>query len=58
MPVEYVNLPIGPDDSLACVQLALYLGTWQDAPVAVLVMADDERRTERSGHPSVHRMAP
>jgi cell division protease FtsH len=43
MPVEYVNLPIGPDDSLACVQLALYVGRWSDTPVAVLVMAGDER---------------
>jgi ATPase family associated with various cellular activities (AAA) len=38
-----VNVPIGPDDSLACAQLALYLGTWQDIPLAVLVMAGDER---------------
>ena len=36
MPVEYLNLPIGPDDRLACAQLALYLGTWQDTPLAVL----------------------
>lgn len=43
MPVEYVNLRIGPDDSLACVQLALYVGRWSDTPVAVLVMAGDER---------------
>jgi cell division protease FtsH len=43
MPVEYLNLPIGPDERLACAQLALYLGTWQDTPLAVLVMAGDER---------------
>jgi hypothetical protein len=43
MPVEYVNLPIGPAESLPCAQLALYLGTWQDTPLAVLVMAGDER---------------
>jgi hypothetical protein len=43
MPVEYLNVPIGPDDHLACAQLALYLGTWQDTPLAVLVMAGDER---------------
>jgi hypothetical protein len=43
MPVEYVNFPVGPDDRLACAQLALYLGIWQGTPLAVLVMAGDER---------------
>jgi hypothetical protein len=43
MPVEYVSVPIGPDDSLACAQLALYVGIWRDTPLAVLVMAGDER---------------
>ena len=43
MPVEYVNVPTGPDDELACTQLALYLGSWDDQPLALLVMAGDER---------------
>jgi hypothetical protein len=43
MPVEYVNLPVSPDDELACAQLALYLGTWGDVPVVLMVMAGDER---------------
>jgi hypothetical protein len=43
MPVEHVNLPVGPDETLACAQLALYLGTWRDVPFAVMVMAGDER---------------
>ncbi len=38
-----MNLQISPDDELACVQLALYLGTWGDEPVVVMVMAGDER---------------
>jgi hypothetical protein len=43
MPVEYVSIPIGPDEALACAQLALFLGTWRDVPLAVMVMAGDER---------------
>ncbi len=43
MPVEYISAPTGPDETLACAQLALYLGTWDGAPVAVMVMAGDER---------------
>jgi len=43
MPVEYVNVPTGPDDELACAQLALFLGSWDDHPVALLVVAGDER---------------
>jgi hypothetical protein len=43
MPVEYVNVPTGPDEELACTQLALFLGSWDDQPVALLVMAGDER---------------
>jgi cell division protease FtsH len=42
-PVEYISVPIGPDETLACAQLALYLGTWRDVPLALMVMAGDER---------------
>jgi ATPase family associated with various cellular activities (AAA) len=43
VPVEYVSVPIGPDEALDCVQLALFVGTWRGVPLVVLVMAGDER---------------
>ncbi|HEY3142256.1 MAG TPA: AAA family ATPase [Acidimicrobiales bacterium] len=43
-PVEYTNVPVGPDETMACVQLALYLGRWRDLPLAVLVSLGDPRR--------------
>jgi hypothetical protein len=42
-PVEYVNLPVGLGETLPCAQLALCLGHWLDDPIAVLVVAGDER---------------
>lgn len=42
-PVEYLNVRVGPHETLPCAQLALYLGRWQDAPLALLVIAGDER---------------
>lgn len=46
-PVEYTNVPVGPDETMACVQLALYLGQWQDEPLAVLVLLGDQRMPRR-----------
>jgi len=51
VPVEYANVSVGPDETLACAQLALYLGRWgggegegdAEVPVALMVMAGDER---------------
>jgi hypothetical protein len=43
VPVEYVSVAVGPDQTLACAQLALYLGRWGGSPLAVMVMAGDER---------------
>ena len=45
-PVEYVNVQVGPDETLPCTQLALYLGRWDDRPVAALVMSGDERQMQ------------
>lgn len=47
-PVEYFNVPIGLGETMPCSQLALYLGTWLDEPVAVLMVAGDERHHEPS----------
>lgn len=44
-PVEYVNVPVGPGQTLPCAQLALFLGSWLDDPIAVLMVAGDERRS-------------
>lgn len=43
-PVEYVNVPVGVGETLPCAQLALFLGSWLDDPLAVLLVAGDERR--------------
>jgi ATPase family associated with various cellular activities (AAA) len=45
-PVEYVNVQVGPHETLPCAQLALYLGRWDDDPVALLVVAGDERHMQ------------
>jgi hypothetical protein len=45
-PVEYIEVRVGPDETLPCTQLALYLGRWQDEPLAVLVVAGDERHMQ------------
>jgi hypothetical protein len=45
-PVEYVNVQVGPHDTLPCAQLALYLGPWDGHPVALLVVAGDERHMQ------------
>jgi cell division protease FtsH len=43
MPVEYISVPVGPDETLDCAQLALFLGTWHGVRTALMVMAGDER---------------
>lgn len=42
-PVEYVNVPVGLGRTMPCAQLALWLGSWLDEPIAVLMVAGDER---------------
>lgn len=48
-PVEYVNVPVGPRRTLACMQVAIVLLTTPDGPVAVLV----QRGEEHSGGPAL-----
>jgi hypothetical protein len=45
-PIEYVDMPIGPDETLPCAQMALYLGRWEGTPVGVLLVSGDERMRE------------
>jgi hypothetical protein len=41
-PAEYVNVPIGPERTLACLELAVLLVTTPDGPVAALLHRGDE----------------
>jgi ATPase family associated with various cellular activities (AAA) len=45
-PVEYVDVPVGPGETLPCAQLALYTGAWEGRPLALLAVAGDERMHE------------
>jgi hypothetical protein len=42
-PIEYVDMPIGPDETMPCAQMALYLGRWEGTPIGVLLVSGDER---------------
>jgi hypothetical protein len=46
-PVEYVNLPVGLGKTLPCAQLALFLGSWLDDPIAVLMVARTDAQQPR-----------
>lgn len=48
-PVDYVNLPSGLDEKLACVQFGLYLISGADGPLAVLVRGADQRNFGQIG---------
>lgn len=41
-PAEYVNVPVGPERTLACLELAVLLVTTPDGPVAALLHRGDE----------------
>jgi cell division protease FtsH len=43
-PAEYVNVPIGPDRTLACLELAVLLVTTTDGRVAALLHRGDEHQ--------------
>ncbi len=43
-PAEYVNVPVGPDRTLACLELAVLLVTTPDGPVAALLHRSDEHQ--------------
>ena len=44
-PAEYVNVPVGPDRTLACLELAVLLISTPDGPVAALLHRNDEHHS-------------
>jgi ATPase family associated with various cellular activities (AAA) len=44
-PAEYVNVPTGPDRTLACLELAVLLVTTPEGPVAALLHRGDEHHS-------------
>ena len=48
-PAEYVNVPVGPDRTLACLELAVLLVSTPDGPVAGLVHRGDEHHMGGAG---------
>ncbi len=57
-PVDYVNLAVGPDRALACIQFGVVLVTGSHGRLAVLVRAADERSGPMGPKVTVEVMAP